>query len=1763
MNKRSLLKSFFSFLLAFAMVLGAVPLPKIALTARAEEISISKLYVGSSSEVTTEGEIEDTGATSGKASVSIENDSVVLTLEDFVYNGEGNNWCGGGKYAIYFDGGEPLIVRLLGTNQISLVGSDYENGIFCPSLTVRGTGSLTITLDESNGKNGSISYGVECLNLTVDSGSLEVVGGKASTSYGVLAWNSVSISGGALKATGGDAYKSYGIYCYRGTDLVPNNVNVSGGTLVATGGDGGESYGIYSQSDLIVCGGTLSAFAGDASSGNSCGIYSRAMTISGGIVTSIGGKASGDGKSYGVNCYGLTVCDTGSLTATAGEARSEYYTSESSGVCCDDLVVSGGRLEATGGKANSINSKSYGIDSQGVRISGGTVIARSDEAKGDYSFSIGVSGSLDISGGTLEATGGKASGGGAHGIWTMNGDISGGTVIANGGEATDGAGSYGIEAYEHNLILGYTNATDSITASSYNVYDSQGKGYTLSVAEDKVLNDGSSCYSGTLNDAQKSAIAGRTLTPAYAVNIAGNIEHGAVEASGTVIDNVRYNAAGAAVVLTATPAPNYKLKEWVVSKTDDSNTTVAVTSNQFTMPGYDITVSATFEANALSAPYITTQPQNLNLTYGYSSGNVLTVAASMANNMGYKDLEYQWYSSTTNSTENGRIIEGAKSASYTVPLGKRVGTVEYYYCIVTATHMDSGETAASTSDVATVSVCTPKSVTITGMTATKRDYEEDKLTVVLAGGLVNGVESGDTVTVDLSGAIGTMADANAGTDKEVTVTGVKLGGKDAENYTLSAQPESVTVTINKIAYIGTTTVFAAVRSGQITTDARLSLPALPDGASYAAFGILGGTSDLISSHSVSGTTLTYSTNSKENLTSATITIAVTGATNYNDYDIIVTVTAGNKDEAGVTVNGGDDMTVTYGSADFSLEKTVTNAGTETGTWTWTSSDISIAAIDETSGMITVKKVGKTTITAKYESYTTIGEASIALTVYPKPLDINWSNTSFIYDGQSHVPTATLLGVRDGDICTVRIAGGQTDAGTDYSATAAIAGTDKDNYVLPYEKINCSFIIGKADYSGVSEITRTFLYTEEAKDRVELSVFLPEDRGSLSFGAPVTEGSLSYKEAPALSDGTLTYTLNKADKGKSGAIRVTAVMKNYKDFTITVNVKQIALALYEKAGKGYEARSSKELNVGKSFTLIPMFADGTVLNERVVWASTNPDAATVTQDGKVMGRSAGSTVISAQSEADPALVAYCAVGVTEAVTAVTIDRSRLNLGIGESAAITAQLLPATAEQKLEWSVDNTNVKFEVSEDTLGVTVTAVAAGNTKLTAAATDGSGKKAVCSISIGNPVPAFTISGKGGATEVKAGKNLAMQISWSGDKPKNADVIWSVAAADGGEASCIATISDKGVLTGIMAGKVIVMAVSTADPEKSASTTITVTAAEQKGPEITAISFTNADKLEKGLAVGKSCTLKTKLTLSGEGKAAADAVAWISSDSSIASVSQKGVVKAMAPGEVTITALPRNASDIGSAPRAEVSFSVTAPVKKVKLDKNKMTLGTQEGSEFGKLSIVSILPENASNPEIEWSANNTNVQLAAIPADGLAKEAGFVAAGATVTTEDGYALAVRAVTPGVTKITGVTKDGSNKKVTCTVSVRGEVTALKLQTAAGKNGVNDVTLTDDEATAAVEYSANMKAGGSMKLKAVVDLNGVSAVAADAEAKKLYKQYKKYSDVSVSYRSSDTSVLTVNNKGKISVKKDAAGKSATVYVASADGKYTAEITVTVK
>ena len=94
----------------------------------------------------------------------------------------------------------------------------------------------------------------------------------------------------------------------------------------------------------------------------------------------------------------------------------------------------------------------------------------------------------------------------------------------------------------------------------------------------------------------------------------------------------------------------------------------------------------------------------------------------------------------------------------------------------------------------------PKNVTAT-VTAVNREYVKDKLSVALNAGTVSGVIAGDTVTVDVSEATGTMADDSVGEGKAVNVTGVKLAGADAANYTLASQPTGVTVNITEAAVI--------------------------------------------------------------------------------------------------------------------------------------------------------------------------------------------------------------------------------------------------------------------------------------------------------------------------------------------------------------------------------------------------------------------------------------------------------------------------------------------------------------------------------------------------------------------------------------------------------------------------------------------------------------------------------------------------------------------------------------------------------------------------------------------------------------------------------------------------------------------------------------------------------------------------------------------------------------------------------------------------
>ncbi|MCR4960763.1 MAG: Ig-like domain-containing protein [Lachnospiraceae bacterium] len=918
----------------------------------------------------------------------------------------------------------------------------------------------------------------------------------------------------------------------------------------------------------------------------------------------------------------------------------------------------------------------------------------------------------------------------------------------------------------------------------------------------------------------------------------------------------------------------------------------------------------------------------------------------------------------------------------------------------------------------------------------------------------------------------------------------------------------------------------------------------------------------------------------------------------------------------------------------------------------------------------------------------------------------------------------------------------------------LEGPDALNYTVDYTSA-LTVDINKANPGMGSEtfIAMGYLYPNETTDSLDLADYLPEDAGTFSYTVSEITGDITFKEEPAISGSVLSYTVNPGTGNEESIITITASSQNYEDIMFRVRISLEKLALYEKTGKSkYEECPVKNLNSGKSTTLVPMFVDGTVVNKRVVWASLNPNIATVTQDGKVTGLSSGTTTILVKSEENPNLTAKCIITVREPVTAITLDKTAYSFGSGESVTISASVLPFTAMSRLDWSTDNNNVSIEVSEDTLSAVITGVNAGKATVTAVAHDGSGKKATCKFTIGNPVPDFTVTGKNGAAILAAGKTLTMQVNWGGKSltPANTGVTWSVVKAeDGSDASDIASISSKGVLKGLSEGTVRVVVTSKANPTvikesepitiyvpvKSASlnkttgsvsladgsnglqltvnvtsavsgkavtgetlgsahsvtwsvdpkyadnlsvsdtglvtagtgegknipvvatvkafngyekkltckvtvikasplkgikisksklsigennkTTLTATlnpvnpdgdngfywessddlivkvdrdtgeiigfhcgtakitvtakgTVTSKGktfhpsaictvtvtPSVNTIKFTNAEALKyNGLNKGKTYALKTKLSYTGRGKAATSGLIWTSSDERIATVSSKGVVKAISPGEVTIKAQSSDVKTAGEGTYETVSFTVHSAVTKISIDKKKLILGTQKDSEFGKINVASVQPADVTDPSIKWTTDKKDVvTLFVIPKYADPSTSYKHSGGESVITGSGEALGIKSIYPGVVKLTGTTTDGSKKKVTCTVTVRGYVNNLQIKEVTTKSGIGEVKLLNG-----AHYESILNPGGKLTVTPVRYINSYPEY--DTSIKKKLDYLRSLTDKTIAFRSSDTSIATVDRKGKVTVNKNApSGSVVTIIAAIPDGTYECDIRI---
>ncbi len=124
---------------------------------------------------------------------------------------------------------------------------------------------------------------------------------------------------------------------------------------------------------------------------------------------------------------------------------------------------------------------------------------------------------------------------------------------------------------------------------------------------------------------------------------------------------------------------------------------------------------------------------------------------------------------------------------------KNVGTyIDGEATVTLIAGLDNYVLAQSEFDGLVVTI-SPKELTVSGLKATDKVYDETTV-VALTGGELVGVVENDNVTAVMP-VEGTVADANIGSNKAVTVPVITLEGDDAGNYILT-QPSNITVNIS-------------------------------------------------------------------------------------------------------------------------------------------------------------------------------------------------------------------------------------------------------------------------------------------------------------------------------------------------------------------------------------------------------------------------------------------------------------------------------------------------------------------------------------------------------------------------------------------------------------------------------------------------------------------------------------------------------------------------------------------------------------------------------------------------------------------------------------------------------------------------------------------------------------------------------------------------------------------------------------------------------
>ncbi len=255
-----------------------------------------------------------------------------------------------------------------------------------------------------------------------------------------------------------------------------------------------------------------------------------------------------------------------------------------------------------------------------------------------------------------------------------------------------------------------------------------------------------------------------------------------------------------------------------------------------------------------------------------------------------------------------------------------------------------------------------------------------------------------------------------------------------------------------------------------------------------------------------------------------------------------------------------------------------------------------------------------------------------------------------------------------------------------------------------------------------------------------------------------------------------------------------------------------------------------------------------------------------------------------------LIALCACGEKPEdkivpVASVTLSQPEAEMKVGETLQLKAQISPSNAtEQNVVWA----SSKQSVATVSDAGKVTAVGEGSANITASV---DGKSASCAITVTKPeVPVVhveSVTVDKTDAHLQIGQSLELTATVLPDNADDKSVAWKSTNPE------IAEVDQSGKVTAISSGTVTIT-VTAMDGDKVAACEITVS---EVFVPVESVTFEHPE-----LIVHKGDSYQINVIVLPE-NATNKTITWTSSDPSIASISQEGIITGLGDGRVVITA--------------------------------------------------------------------------------------------------------------------------------------------------------------------------------------------------------------------------------------------------------------------